>query len=193
MFKRGHTVNLGRRVDSTTKEKLRLSKLGQKNPRFGKPGIMLGKKHSKESLEKMRAAKLGVKRPWFAGKNHPLFGTHYSPEERLQKSLSSRGPLGNNWRGGITQINKAVRNMFEYRQWVCDVFKRDDYTCIVCGRRGIELNAHHIKAFSVILKENNIRTTDDARACAELWDINNGESLCLECHEKTNNYKGKQR
>lgn len=88
-----------------------------------------------------------------------------------------------NWKGGITPFTKQIRGCFKNRQWICDIFQRDDYTCANCGIRGRKLHAHHIKAFSIILKENNISTLEQALSCEELWNINNGIILCEDCHQ----------
>jgi hypothetical protein len=42
--------------------------------------------------------------------------------------------------------------------------------------------------FSEILKEYNVKTLDDAHKCKELWDINNGRTLCINCHKLTDTY-----
>lgn len=64
-------------------------------------------------------------------------------------------------------------------------FERDNYTCQKCGKIGGKLNAHHKKLFSQILKDNNICNTGDAFNCDELWDIDNGITLCeVGCHNK---------
>lgn len=91
-----------------------------------------------------------------------------------------------NWRGGITHIRETIRKMFEYRLWRDDVYKRDDFTCQVCFKRGGDLEAdHYPKMFSEILDKNSINTREEARLCAELWNINNGRTLCKLCHKKT--------
>ena len=46
-------------------------------------------------------------------------------------------------------------------------------------------NAHHIKTRSSIVKKFNIKTIKQALKCSELWDINNGITLCKKCHSKT--------
>ena len=99
-----------------------------------------------------------------------------------------------NWKGGITSINEQIRKSFNYRQWRSDVFMRDNYTCQICGKRGngrIEAD-HHIKQFSLILKGYNIKTLEDAENCEELWNINNGRTLCKDCHRKTKSYGNKK-
>jgi hypothetical protein len=91
-----------------------------------------------------------------------------------------------NWKGGITSLYIRVRNRcWKYSQWRSDVFERDDYTCQECFQRGGKLNADHFpKSFSQIFEEYNIRTYKEALDCEELWNINNGRTLCEKCHRK---------
>jgi hypothetical protein len=93
------------------------------------------------------------------------------------------------WKGGITPLRMQIRASFRYRQWISDVFTRDDFTCQECGKRGGTLNAHHIKPFFLICEENKIITYEQALDCEELWNINNGKTLCERCHSKTKGYK----
>lgn len=60
------------------------------------------------------------------------------------------------------------------REWRIAVFERDNYTCQACGDRGGELNAHHLKPYK---KHPELK-----------HDINNGQTLCVECHKKTDSY-----
>jgi hypothetical protein len=73
-----------------------------------------------------------------------------------------------NYQGGITPQNKVERNSTKMNIWRLDVFKRDDYSCKVCNKRGGVLNAHHIKHFST---HPNLRT-----------ELSNGITLCKKCH-----------
>jgi 5-methylcytosine-specific restriction endonuclease McrA len=56
-----------------------------------------------------------------------------------------------------------------YQDWAVAVKSRDDYTCIVCNQRGVELNSHHMNSW-------------DAHP-ADRFDIDNGATLCKNCHE----------
>jgi len=89
-----------------------------------------------------------------------------------------------NWKDGITPIYIKITALPEYSKWRKTIFERDEYVCQKCKKKGGELNAHHIEMFSKIIKENNIKKTEDALACKKLWDINNGKTLCRSCHKK---------
>ena len=73
-----------------------------------------------------------------------------------------------NWKGGISDENKLIRNSKQYELWRIAVFERDNYTCKSCGRIGGNLNAHHIKSFSEYQELRLI--------------VNNGMTLCEKCH-----------
>jgi len=80
-----------------------------------------------------------------------------------------------NWKGGISGENRRLRHSVEYREWRTSVFERDDYTCMQCGKRGVYLEANHIKRFIDFPKLR--------------LDIGNGITLCRPCHDAT---KGKE-
>lgn len=101
------------------------------------------------------------------------------------------GSLSGRWKGGISKIDKLCRLMIEYKQWRSDIFTRDNWTCMTCGKNGIYITAHHIYSFSKIIREENIKSILEARKCSRLWDINNGVTLCEDCHKLTDNYKGR--
>lgn len=116
----------------------------------------------------------------------------YLKGESRKKSIENhKGPKHWRWKGGITPAMMQIRNCHKTRLWRSDVFKRDNYTCQECLSRGCYLEAHHIKPFSKIIEENNIKTLEQAEGCDELWDINNGLTLCSSCHNitKSNSYK----
>lgn len=153
------------------------------------------------------------------GINHPSYGKHPTEETKLKLSDSHKGQISGfkgkshteesneknrlahiglnsgiehwNWQGGITEINHAIKISNQYYEWRLMILGRDSYTCQECGKRGEYLEVHHIKAFSMIMNENNIKTLDDAINCTELWDLNNGITLCKSCHSKTSNYNGR--
>ena len=61
----------------------------------------------------------------------------------------------------------------KYSLWRKQVYKRDKFTCVCCGKKGRPLNAHHIDSFN---------WAEEKR-----YDVNNGVTLCSGpnfCHEQ---------
>ncbi len=112
-------------------------------------------------------------------------------EIRLKISIAMRGNKSHLWRGGVTELYRMVRTCFEYKEWVKGVFKLQNWTCQKCGARGVKIHSHHKKSFKEIIREYSVTTLEEARACIALWDISNGETLCVPCHKLTPNYGGK--
>lgn len=86
------------------------------------------------------------------------------------------------WRGGVTSERKKQRDSKQYKEWRTQVFERDDYTCQNCKARNgngkaVYLHAHHIKSF---------HNFPELR-----FELDNGVTLCIECHKETENYGGK--
>lgn len=106
--------------------------------------------------------------------------------------LYMQGENHHNWKGGITSVNHSIRTSVKFKDWRTAVFIRDNYTCQECGKHGGWLEADHKKQFALILKENNIKTLKKALKCEELWDVNNGRTLCKECHKKTGTHSRRE-
>lgn len=120
-----------------------------------------------------------------AGKGRTAWNKGISPSEGTKHKISksTRGKNGNNWKGGITSLILLVRSNYKNRQWRSDVYTRDNFTCQMCGDyKNGELFVHHIESLSSILQKHEITTLDEALNCEELWNINNGITLCEECH-----------
>src|SRR3990167_10657307 len=137
--------NKGKKLSKETKMKLRL--------------INLGKKHSQETKKRMSKSKMG----------------HFvSLEIRKKISEAQKGEKGNNWRGGVYPLNRAIRKLPEYKAWRQRVLERDGFSCVWCGQLRGEIEADHIYPFSY---HPELR-----------FDINNGRTLCRKCHSKTPTY-----
>ena len=161
---KGKSRGKGKKVSDETKEKIRQSLLGRKQSEKtkkkrslalkGRIGNRLGIKHTKEAKQKMRIASKN-----YSGENHYC------------------------WNGGIPKLVERIRKSYKYKEWREKVFERDNYTCQDCGKRKCYLVAHHEKEFYKILEDNNITNFNDALNCKELWDVNNGKTLCKKCHK----------
>lgn len=86
------------------------------------------------------------------------------------------------------QLMKAIRECKEYRHWRIEVYKRDQYTCQKCGYKNKKIDADHIIPFSYLIDKHLIKNIAEAVACKELWDINNGRTLCRDCHNDTKTF-----
>ena len=165
---------------------------------------MFGKKHTPETLEKNRLAHLG-KIP--ANKKPPIFCIcELCNKEFLKKNCTQgkfcshkcywESKIGENmgenspfWKGGITKVHNIIRKSREYKIFVANLKKEDNYTCQLCGTKGGILHTdHYPKPFSQILKENNIQSLEDALNCPEMWNQNNLRTLCIDCHKQTDTY-----
>ena|SRR3990167_6968191 len=159
-------LNLGRKASEEIKRKISLNHVdvsGINNP-------MWGKKRPQSVKEAISKANKGKSRP----NGLRMLGKKHSLQTRLRMSLAQKGEKGSNWQGGKTTMHQLIRSSSQYVLWRTAVFIRDDYTCQSCGQRGGNLNADHIKPFS---KYPELR-----------FAIDNGRTLCLECHKQTDTY-----
>ncbi|MDQ5955613.1 MAG: hypothetical protein QG621_616 [Patescibacteria group bacterium] len=100
------------------------------------------------------------------------------------------------WKGGITPINAAIRTTVRYLRWKKQVIERDGYTCQQCKvsstpKKFVLMHVDHIEPLSYLLKKFGISTVNDARRCAQLFDVANGRVLCVDCHKQTDTYLNK--
>ncbi len=164
-------AQMGKKASLETRQKMSLS-------RIGKSGKYI---RTEENRQKISLANSGKKRSDESRDNIAIghTGLHHSLETRQKMSGENNG----NWKNGKTPLVYKIRTSYEYVQWRTAVFTRDHFTCINCGdKTGGNLNADHIKELSVILHENNITTFEQAMECKELWDVENGRTLCGDCH-----------
>jgi 5-methylcytosine-specific restriction endonuclease McrA len=118
---------------------------------------------------------------------------------KKNQSLLTKGAGNNSWRGGITDLNLRIRDLAECKEWKRQVFQRDNYTCTECNIKytketPVYLEAHHEKAFSLIVQDflkeyNQFSPIDDKETLIRLaitykpfWNIENGKTLCENCH-----------
>jgi hypothetical protein len=177
----------------TEERKQTMSKIAKERD-FGK--WMVGKTYSEEYKKKMSEGhkKIGVGK-WMKGRKLPL-------NTRLKiKAATRKGSECNFWKGGITPLRKAIRESFEGENWRIAVFQRDRYTCQDCGvNNGGLLESHHKKPFAVIFSDflqeyNQFSPIEDKDTLVRIainyksfWDINNGKTLCKECHKGVKKY-----
>lgn len=102
-------------------------------------------------------------------------GTGYCSIECKNIAATKKcGPLSPAWKGK-RQEKRRIKKGSEWKQWRELVFKRDNYTCQICGIRSgrdteykVELHPHHIKSYSEFPELR--------------FDVSNGQTLCSSCH-----------
>ena len=109
-----------------------------------------------------------------------------------------------NWQNNKTSLAKSIRALIEYKNWRKEVFKRDDYTCQECDKTKCYVEAHHIKEFHIIFTEflkeyDQFSPMEDKETLVRLaikykpfWNIDNGQTLCKDCHNLTKNVRRTQ-
>lgn len=90
-------------------------------------------------------------------------------EYRKKMSCAKRSILLEDFKEFSTTVQERERAQIRSQGLTRECFVRDDYTCQVCLKRGIKLNAHHKNAFSAFPKQR--------------FDLNNLVTLCESCHD----------
>lgn len=157
------------------REKIRKSMLGRRNA--------LGTKHSEKARKNMSNAKKG--KPTHVWSNESKekmrqarLGKKHSDSTKKAMSYARRAEKHWNWQGGKSRDKRSLGNPV-YVEWRTKVFERDNYTCVGCGVRSgsgkrVTLNADHIKPW--------------AHYPELRFDLNNGRTLCIDCHKATDTY-----
>jgi len=140
----------------------------------GASNRFFGKKHDDKTRARMSEIQRAIAQqdPFYSEKQR----------ERGLRAKRRKGIEHPLWKGGITTEMVKIRRHPKYKEWTKLVMQRDNYTCQKCGQRGGYLEAHHPKPFAVIIKENGIRTLEQALNCQALWELDNGETVCYGCH-----------
>jgi 5-methylcytosine-specific restriction endonuclease McrA len=97
-----------------------------------------------------------------------------------------------------SHLKLKIRNTTKYLMWRLAVLERDSFTCQICHtsmkyNKKLRLEVHHAKTFNDIYEENKITTVEKALACEELWNLNNGVSICYSCHKDVEKLRAKLR
>lgn len=117
--------------------------------------LYLEEKHSIYDIEKITGynhetirkymKEYGIERRGISGENHYCYNPNIKDEDRERN-----------------------RSMEGYYSWRMSVYKRDKYTCQICGERDKRVNAHHIEGYG---SNPELRT-----------EVSNGVTLCDDCH-----------
>jgi len=137
---------------------------------------------NKENRKKVSLSKLGKKRKPFSKKcKENMSNAHKGEKSWFWGKKGSQHP---GWRGGLSSLNQLIRSNGLMDSWRRKIFERDNFTCQECKGNG-RLVAHHIVTFITLLRKNHITTVKEAEKCDELWNLDNGITLCKKCHDPT--------
>lgn len=167
-FKKGNQINLGR---------TRLDMQGEKNFKWVESIITSCAHCSKELRIKPHQVKNRTRN--FCNRECWALGT------RGRGSPVFRGEEA------VARFRNRVAQLPEYREWHAEVLKRDGYQCVLCKTihtKSHPLEVDHIKRFFSIVQENGIMNIEQARECKELWDVENGRTVCRPCHRTLDTY-----
>jgi hypothetical protein len=156
---------------------------GTRHHQWGKPipeeqkekqrKALKGRIRTEEHCRNLSAALKGRRGPLAGKKLTEMHRNKIAVAHFGKPMLQIRGSNHPNWKGGITTENHKLRTSIEFKKWRKAVFERDRYTCQKCSvksgnGKAVCLHAHHILPFSNYPERR--------------FDINNGLTLCRECH-----------
>lgn len=117
-------------LSDETKQKMSISKLGTKNPKFGKKMLP----QTKEAIHKaLKGNKFNL-------------GRKASEETKKKMSESRKGEKHHFWKKDRSTLQKADRrNDSSYKEWRKNVYHRDNYVCKMSNHDcNGKIEAHHI-------------------------------------------------
>ena len=144
-----------------------LKKYYSDNPVWNK-----GIKFSEETKKKLRG-----RIPWNKGRKGIMPKRVWSNEVKEKIRKTQLGERNSNWKGGTSSETKRIKGSSEWKNWRIRIFTRDNFICRECGSKK-KIEPHHIKEFSIYIELR--------------FDVNNGLTLCNECHKQTDNYGSRQ-
>jgi len=169
------------------KQRLHLEKLHKMQ--IGRPSPRKGRKFNPFTLEQRKRMSEAQKK-YFKTHPSPRKGIKCSEESKRKMSESAKKKIfskshRNNLRKAmlkrwskIPKIKHTSRFRMQdmkLKNWKNLVFKRDNWICQLCGKRGGNLEAHHKKGWA---KYPKLR-----------YKLNNGITLCYDCHKKVDPYR----
>lgn len=110
------------------------------------------------------------------GENNPMYGKTISEETRNKMSESHKGSKNPNYNPNLSKEDRERKRPAQHDIWAKEVKEKADYTCDICGKRGVKLNSHHLNSYNLDKDNRN--------------NIENGVCLCVDCHCKFHHQYG---
>lgn len=82
-----------------------------------------------------------------------------------------------NWNGGYDSKKVKFRKTYEFKEFVKQVLKRDEYSCRICNCKDSKLNVHHLEGYNWCEEKRT--------------EVDNGIALCKQCHENFHDIYGR--
>jgi len=139
-------------------------------------GVYIRRPITEERRKQMSIRMIG-NRYAIGNQGNKIFTTEHKQKISIAKKGTHVGEKHPNWKGGVTPKMRLLRHSIEYRLWRESVFARDHWNCQNCGKIS-NLHAHHIKSFTYYPELR--------------FAIDNGLTLCRECHRETYPGRGKK-
>ena len=157
---------------------------GKKRPEIS---ILFKGVRPEKAIESAKIANRGNK--YRLGKRHTEETKIAISESRKGKAVGKNNPR---WNNGVSELRDQVRHLPEYRLWRENIFKKDNYRCIFCGKGGYLEADHNPEPFAKLLQEAITIYGKDVqfiRSYTPLFQAK-GRTVCKECHP--HEYMGNQ-
>jgi len=142
---------------------------------------------------------------FISGEKNPMHGktgelNHFYGKEH---TTESKNKISKANKKASTTLYNRLKACSQYSSWRLSILQRDNFTCVKCGQTGGILDIDHIRFYNRILSEflDKYKEYDpikDKEILFELalsykpfWDINNGRTLCRECHKQRHKEEGR--
>ena len=146
----------GYKHSEETKRKISESEKGKIVSLETRKKLSIGQKLRFQKESVWNKGKKGVQKSKWKGKIIP----------HLKRYQFKEGSNHLNWKGGKS---RNIHGGKKYKEWRLKVYKRDNFTCLICQIVGGQLQAHHLMSW---VKYPKLR-----------YKVDNGITLCKECHK----------
>lgn len=127
-------------------------------------------------------------------KNTPKRRMSEYPQHHSKHQFGENNPA---WKGGIKSVYDRIRDLNQYWNWRKAVLYRDNNKCIDCGVQE-NLHAHHLKFLRILIKDYCQINKKEIKELTQqdltqmfFYNIDNGVTLCEECHKKWHKIHGR--